>query len=137
MLDKLPLELLDHVLDLLPPPSSRRGARERTDTLLACCLDSKLVKERALPVLWRSVRFEKKTSVCNFTEALSHASNPSSAHTRNVVIKPERGERPLIFEEIVEIFRLLLTAQELYLEVRDAVDLAMLQQTLPGASSLK
>jgi hypothetical protein len=63
MLDKLPLELLDHVLELLPPPSTIKGARERTKTLLSCCLVSKRVYERALPVLWRDIRLESEEQV--------------------------------------------------------------------------
>jgi hypothetical protein len=56
MLDKLPLKLLDHVLELLPPPSTFESARERTDALLACCLVSKRVYERSCMVLWENLR---------------------------------------------------------------------------------
>lgn len=70
MLDKLPLELLDQVLDELPSSSTSKGARERTDPLLSLCLVSKRIYERALPVLWRDISRETGSSMKRLVDRL-------------------------------------------------------------------
>jgi hypothetical protein len=55
MLDRLPLEILDHVLDLLPPSNNLQDARDRRKALHSCTLVSKKVSERAGRLLIRDV----------------------------------------------------------------------------------
>ncbi|GAA5916643.1 hypothetical protein JCM6882_001567 [Rhodosporidiobolus microsporus] len=53
MLDRLPTELVAHVLSFVDPPSAYRLTKPTS--LYACCLVSKRVKEVAQPLLWRAV----------------------------------------------------------------------------------
>ncbi|GAA6039799.1 hypothetical protein JCM8097_004227 [Rhodosporidiobolus ruineniae] len=56
MLDRLPLELVQHIVFLtLPSSSSFTKYRERQDTLLALCLTSSVLRDIAQPVLFQSV----------------------------------------------------------------------------------
>ncbi|GAA5866719.1 hypothetical protein JCM8547_002735 [Rhodosporidiobolus lusitaniae] len=69
MLDRLPPELVDHVLDLLPQPP----AAERADTLRACCLVSKRLRDIALPTLWRHVELNGDEQERAFVERVEDA----------------------------------------------------------------
>ncbi|GAA5914050.1 hypothetical protein JCM6882_001833 [Rhodosporidiobolus microsporus] len=56
MLDRLPPELLDHILELaVPPASTLNEAKPREETLRQCSLVSQAVRERAQALLWRDV----------------------------------------------------------------------------------
>ncbi|GAA5855805.1 hypothetical protein JCM8547_000362 [Rhodosporidiobolus lusitaniae] len=55
MLDRLPPELVDLVLDLLPSPATLTGARVRQETLWACCLVCKKARASPEPFLWRHI----------------------------------------------------------------------------------
>lgn len=55
MLDRLPPELHDHVLDLLPPAFHLDELRERRSAMYVCCLINKRVSSRATPLLYRDV----------------------------------------------------------------------------------
>jgi hypothetical protein len=67
MLDKLPPELIDHVLVLACPstawPDRLSCDRERHHTLFAASLVSKRIKERAQALLWRDVVIETDKEV--------------------------------------------------------------------------
>ncbi|GAA5861574.1 hypothetical protein JCM8547_008078 [Rhodosporidiobolus lusitaniae] len=52
MLDRLPPELVDHVLAFIPPMIPPKWSR---NTLLACCLVDKSISERAFALLWRDL----------------------------------------------------------------------------------
>ncbi|GAA5895317.1 hypothetical protein JCM6882_006642 [Rhodosporidiobolus microsporus] len=58
MLDRLPIELVSHILSFLDPPSPSRLTKP--SSLYACCLVSKRVKEVAQPLLWLAVVVEKR-----------------------------------------------------------------------------
>ncbi|BGP13622.1 hypothetical protein JCM10213_007798 [Rhodosporidiobolus nylandii] len=58
MLDRIPPELLDQILDLAAPTSEERDeARERRRTLLSCSLICRTLQNHAQPLLWRVVEF--------------------------------------------------------------------------------
>jgi hypothetical protein len=140
MLDQLPLELLDHILDLLPSPSTADGARERTDTLIVCCFVSKRVYERTLPVLWRDIRLESEEQVRmmvtvveqgvaaelrSSTKAFTVAGDPYSGFPISL-----RGPLPLValFPAIKRL--------ELISGSEGAVDFKLLATGLPGGSTV-
>ncbi|GAA5911414.1 hypothetical protein JCM6882_004995 [Rhodosporidiobolus microsporus] len=57
MLDRLPTELVAHILSFVDPPSPYRLTKPTS--LYACCLVSKRVKEVAQPLLWRTVSADR------------------------------------------------------------------------------
>ncbi|BGP13641.1 hypothetical protein JCM10213_007818 [Rhodosporidiobolus nylandii] len=70
MLDRLPPELLDEILDLPAPVLDwPAGSRERKETLRRCCLVCKAVKARAQPLLWRDVDFSSPARVRDLDKA--------------------------------------------------------------------
>ncbi|BGP13630.1 hypothetical protein JCM10213_007806 [Rhodosporidiobolus nylandii] len=72
MLDRLPAELLDEILDLAAPVLDwPAGSRERRETLRRCCLVCKAVKARAQPLLWRDVDFSPPARVRDLDKAVS------------------------------------------------------------------
>ncbi|BGP20386.1 hypothetical protein JCM10213_002302 [Rhodosporidiobolus nylandii] len=71
MLDRLPLELVDHVARLaLPQPFSFRQYRDRQDTLLALCRTSKAMRAVAQPSLFEAVQLRTAGEVERFVEAV-------------------------------------------------------------------
>lgn len=82
MLDRLPPELLDKVLDHLPPRTLRPWKvpeKEKTEgrivTLLACCLVSKRVHHRAVLLLWRDIQLAVKANVPEFVKTAEDVPN--------------------------------------------------------------
>ncbi|BGP20447.1 hypothetical protein JCM10213_001545 [Rhodosporidiobolus nylandii] len=70
MLDRLPLELVDHVVRLaLPHPFSFSQYRDRQDTLFALCRTSKVMRAVAQPLLFEVVEFRTADEVEEFVEA--------------------------------------------------------------------
>ncbi|GAA5945088.1 hypothetical protein JCM10213_001554 [Rhodosporidiobolus nylandii] len=70
MLDRPPLELVDHVVRLaLPQPFSFRQYRDRQDTLLALCRTSKVMRTVAQPLLFEVVELKSADEVEGFVEA--------------------------------------------------------------------
>ncbi|GAA6039789.1 hypothetical protein JCM8097_004222 [Rhodosporidiobolus ruineniae] len=71
MLDRLPLELVQHIVFLtLPSSFSFTKYRERQDPLLALCLTSRALCEVAQPVLFESVNLENDKAVVSFLEVV-------------------------------------------------------------------
>ncbi|BGP20454.1 hypothetical protein JCM10213_001537 [Rhodosporidiobolus nylandii] len=71
MLDRLPLELVDHVVRLtLPRPFSFSQYRERQDTLLALCRTSKEMRAVAQPLLFEVVELTTADEVEGFVQAV-------------------------------------------------------------------
>jgi hypothetical protein len=147
MLDKLPLELLDHVLDLLPPPSTFGGARERTDTLTACCLVSKRVYERSLPVLWREIRLDGLATFNLFVSRLETEPTgkfPVSTRTLRVNVRYGDEEGPgweddtesRVANQAVALLNYVPHLTQLYLAFDGELDLCQLASSLPSAFSL-
>jgi hypothetical protein len=87
MLDKLPVELLDQVLDEIHSPSTSQGARERTGALLSLCLVSKRILGRARRPLWRDVKVEYETKFFALVDALSRpTSGPLRMQVKSLVV---------------------------------------------------
>jgi hypothetical protein len=132
MLDKLPLELLDHVLDHLPPPWTTKSARERTETLLSCCLVSKRVYERSLPVLWRDIRLEseERFSAMVFLSGSDVSVNLRRSAKALIV----GGEAYIVPGAVTASLRLveLFPALELSASFSGAIDLKFLATSLPS-----
>ncbi|GAA5886697.1 hypothetical protein JCM6882_005861 [Rhodosporidiobolus microsporus] len=64
MLERLPLELLDLVLDHLgDPPTLYRENDERRRALYACCLVSRALRQRAQPQLWHRLQSARNEDV--------------------------------------------------------------------------
>jgi hypothetical protein len=140
MLDKLPLELLDHVLDLLPPPSTVKSARERADTLLACCLVSKRVSERSMPVLWRHLRLQTTKSFEDFAARVAgQAAVPLRHAPKSLRMECEKEDedetiQPLL-ARVFNVLGSLPALRDLYLDIGgEEVDLKALQQAVPSTS---
>jgi hypothetical protein len=139
MLDKLPLELLDHVLDLLPRPSTREGAHERTDALLSCCLVSKRVYERSLPVLWRNIRLKSEAqasallAVTAETAPQHLAASVRTLHIEDVEDEDEELSLPL--KESLRFLELFTGLRSLRLDGAGIVSLKALATGLPSESS--
>jgi hypothetical protein len=135
MLDKLPLELLDHVLDLLPPSSTDKGARERTDTLLACCLVSKRVYERALPVLWRAIRLESEEQVSELLALVEAESEKDlTSGVRSLVVTEDDEEYLMPLKDAPRLLVFFSGLRRLRMDGAGAVDLGFLATKLPGMS---
>jgi hypothetical protein len=134
MLDKLPLELLDHVLDLLPPSSTDQGARERTDTLLSCCLVSKRLHERSLPILWRNVRVNSEEQYCElFKRVEFEFSDDVKALVRSFSAEDEGNDDVLFpLEDAVYLARKFRGLKALKVTGTGTVDLQELATSLPS-----
>ncbi|GAA5941604.1 hypothetical protein JCM10213_002315 [Rhodosporidiobolus nylandii] len=74
MLDRLPLELVDHVVRLaLPLPFSFRQYRDRQDVLLALCRTSRALRAIAQPLLFEAVELRTADEVEVFVQAVEAA----------------------------------------------------------------
>ncbi|GAA5866737.1 hypothetical protein JCM8547_002743 [Rhodosporidiobolus lusitaniae] len=78
MLDRLPPELVNHILDFLPPPP----AAGRADTLRALCIVSRQMYHLALPQLWREMLLGWTSQAVVLRRILA---DPTVNHTREAV----------------------------------------------------
>lgn len=132
MLDRLPRELLDQVLDELPPFPDH--SFERTDTLVACCLVSKRSKDSAEALLWRDVRLANSSGLATFARLLEEGVATSKAATRNLVVDDMAMRDESAVSCLHKGLRNLSSLRELRLENSgEPLDLRVLQSTLPRA----
>ncbi|GAA6042915.1 hypothetical protein JCM8097_002770 [Rhodosporidiobolus ruineniae] len=76
MLDRLPLELVQHIVFLtLPSSSSFTKYRERQDPLLALCSTSRSLREAVQPILFQAVKLESDKALNSFLQAVE--ANPA------------------------------------------------------------
>jgi hypothetical protein len=134
MLDKLPLELFDHVLDLLPPSSTDQGARGRTDALLSCCLVSKRVYERSLPVLWRNLHVNSEEQYCELLRRVElEVSDDSKSFVRSLSAEVEsKDDMRFSSEDAVYLARKFCGLKALKVTGTGTVDLQELATSLPS-----
>ncbi|GAA5900809.1 hypothetical protein JCM6882_007670 [Rhodosporidiobolus microsporus] len=74
MLDRLPPELIDHILLLAVEPEPRAtstGSTGRQSTLKACSLVCRALRQRAQPMLWRVVRLWTRRQAANLEAAIA------------------------------------------------------------------
>ncbi|BGP20381.1 hypothetical protein JCM10213_002307 [Rhodosporidiobolus nylandii] len=95
MLDRLPLELVDHVVRLaLPQPFSFRQYREQQDTLLALCRTSRAMRAVAQPLLFEAVQLRTAGEVERFVEACE-ATKLGGRVRRTRLVGEWTSERPI------------------------------------------
>ncbi|GAA5947961.1 hypothetical protein JCM10213_007667 [Rhodosporidiobolus nylandii] len=70
MLDRLPVELVQHIVRLTLPSPSHATYRERQDTLLALCRTSRALRTVAQPALFEVVELASREQVDSFREAV-------------------------------------------------------------------
>jgi hypothetical protein len=131
MLDRLPLELLDHVLDLLPLPSTPVSASERSRALYTCCLVSKRVSERAFPLLRRDLPLQTATEFFSF---VAHLDSSDGATWRRTIrsLQVRWGFYQSHRYSILGVLERFPQLREVYLLTEQGVDLAVLHTAAPS-----
>ncbi|GAA6039760.1 hypothetical protein JCM8097_004208 [Rhodosporidiobolus ruineniae] len=90
MLDRLPLELVQHIVFLtLPSSSSFTKYRERQDPLLALCLTSRTLRAVAQPILFESVGLDNKEAVDTFLKVVE-AKKVLGEHVQKLRLQKQR-----------------------------------------------
>jgi hypothetical protein len=130
MLDRLPLELLDHVLDLLPLPSTPVSASERSRALYTCCLVSKRVSERAFPLLRRDLPLQTSTESFSFVANLD--SGDGATWRRAIRSLQIRWGSPHTQHTIFSVLERFPQLREVYLLTEQGVDLTVLHTAAPS-----
>ncbi|GAA5859796.1 hypothetical protein JCM8547_007032 [Rhodosporidiobolus lusitaniae] len=90
MLNRLPLELVDLVLDVLPARIVRYEKRGRTQDLLSCCLVNKKLYERAVRLLWRDLYIVETGQASRLARTLA---DPAAYDRRDLVERVYIGGR--------------------------------------------
>ncbi|BGP15428.1 hypothetical protein JCM10213_005071 [Rhodosporidiobolus nylandii] len=110
MLDRLPIELLDHTFDLIRSPLASN--KERRRTLAAYCLVSQRCRKYAQPQLWREIYLdEARPSTALDSLAAVDQQSPLWAHVRIFVL----GYAPGRVAETEGVFQRMVNLKELEL----------------------
>ncbi|GAA5873751.1 hypothetical protein JCM8547_005939 [Rhodosporidiobolus lusitaniae] len=138
MLDRLPPELVDHILDLLiPSPATVDGAHERTIALRAFCLVLKAVRDRAEPLLWRDVAIlswdQGDRALLRFEDA-DEGTRERLSKTRSLRIGVE-GQLFYV-EEIFGFLAFFPSLRELRMECEGLLDMGEVARSVPNLETL-
>ncbi|BGP20397.1 hypothetical protein JCM10213_002291 [Rhodosporidiobolus nylandii] len=115
MLDRLPLELVDHVVRLaLPQPFSFRQYRERQNTLLALCRTSRAMRSVAQPLLFEVVELRTPDEVEGFIEAVEATKFGGSV--KRVRIEQARRSLPFDGRDYAALAETCPAIRDLYLD---------------------
>jgi hypothetical protein len=106
MLDRLPPELLAEILDFIALFSPVRAS----ETLFACCLASRAIRDVAEPILWKRVKLDCDTAATSLVEALRRGHD--GTQTRELEMKFYRWDRdqvkaPSLVSSVIEASPLL------------------------------
>jgi hypothetical protein len=134
MLDRLLLELLDHVLELLPLSTTLQSAQERQEALFSCAVVSKKVSDRAVPLLQRDALLNTRSQKDGFARRLEDTS--FAKRVRSLQVDYDDAEPAMANEQLVSLTSRLpelrcFSWKGLYTAEFNLVNL---QENLPSAS---
>ncbi|GAA5855779.1 hypothetical protein JCM8547_000353 [Rhodosporidiobolus lusitaniae] len=137
MLDRLPPELVDHILDLLPSPAKLDGVHERTIALRACCVVSKALRDRAESLLWRDVAIlrwdQADRALLRFKDANNETKERLSG-TRSLRLGVE--DQLFHVDETFDILAFSPGLRELRLECQGDLDMSLLANSVSNLEIL-
>ncbi|BGP15449.1 hypothetical protein JCM10213_005135 [Rhodosporidiobolus nylandii] len=110
MLDRLPIELLEHVLRQLDPPQRWTLTKDRQTTLRACSLVSRRMREVAEPMLWEAAFVTQWEHIGPL--ASEARTDDKGRRVRKLVARGDGFE----IEEVVELLYALPSLREVSLD---------------------